>query len=230
MNNAWNGFNKGNWVNEIDVRDFILKNYTEYQGDDSFLAQPTENTKELWKEVSDLLDQETKNGGVLDADTSVVSDITSHQAGYIDKDREQIVGLQTDKPLKRALAVYGGIRTAANALKNYDYEIDSDVEEIFTRYRKTHNEGVFNAYTPEMKKARHSGVITGLPDAYGRGRIIGDYRRIALYGIDRLIEDKKDQVDNLPFEMNPTNIQLREELSDQMKALKELKVMASFYG
>ena len=184
---AWNGFISGSWLEEVNVRDFILKNYTLYEGDDSFLSKPTTNTVKLWDKVLDLLKQENEKGGVIAADTKVVSDINSHDAGYIDKDLEQIVGLQTDQPLKRSLQPYGGIRTSKQALESYDYKLDEEVEHIFTDYRKTHNQGVFDVYTPEMKAARSAGIITGLPDAYGRGRIIGDYRRIALYGVDYLI-------------------------------------------
>ncbi|WP_423364360.1 formate C-acetyltransferase [Mycoplasma sp. P36-A1] len=230
MFNTWKEFNQGIWTKEINVRDFIQQNYTEYLGDDSFLTDPTENTKYLWQEVLDLLEQEKNNGGVLDADTKVISSIVSHKAGYIDQDREQIVGLQTDKPLKRALQPYGGIRTSESALESYGYEIDPEVDEIFTKYRKSHNQGVFDAYTPEIRAARKTGVITGLPDAYGRGRIIGDYRRVALYGINRLIEDKKSQINEMPFTMTPENIQLREELAEQIKSLKQLVVMAKEYG
>ena len=181
----WEGFAPGRWSNgSVNVRDFIKKNYTPYDGDESFLAPPSEDTKKLWAEVLDLFEQERAKGGVLDMDTKIVSTITSHPAGYIDKDLEKIVGLQTDKPLKRSLQPFGGIRMAVNACKQNGYEVDPEIVEIFTKYRKTHNQGVFDAYTPEMKAARHAGIITGLPDAYGRGRIIGDYRRIALYGID----------------------------------------------
>ncbi len=182
---AWKDFVKGTWCKKIDVRDFIQKNYTKYEGDDSFLQGPTSKTLKLWEKVSKLMSEETKKGGVLDADTKIISTITSHDAGYVDKDLEIIVGLQTDKPLKRAMMPNGGIRTAAKALEEYGYNIDKDVERIFTEYRKTHNQGVFDAYTTQMRKCRKSGIITGLPDAYGRGRIIGDYRRVALYGIDR---------------------------------------------
>ena len=215
-------FISGKWQQEINVRDFIQKNYTPYEGDSSFLAKPTEATTKLWQECCDLLKKERDNGGVLDMDTKVVSTITSHGAGYIDKNLETIVGLQTDAPLKRSMQPFGGIRMAESACKSYGYEVDSEVSEVFTKYRKTHNQGVFDAYTPEMKAARHSAIITGLPDAYGRGRIIGDYRRIALYGINRLIEDKKEQFKSLEGEMTPDRIQLREEISGQIKALKEM--------
>ncbi len=223
-------FISGKWQQEINVRDFIQKNYTPYEGDSSFLANPTEATTKLWKECCDLLKKERDNGGVLDMDTKVVSTITSHGAGYIDKDLEQIVGLQTDAPLKRSMQPFGGIRMAESACKSYGYEVDPEVSEIFTKYRKTHNQGVFDAYTPEMKAARHSAIITGLPDAYGRGRIIGDYRRIALYGINRLIEDKKEQFKSLEGEMTPDRIQLREEISEQIKALNEMIEMGKIYG
>lgn len=223
-------FNSGKWQSEINVRDFIQKNYTPYDGDSSFLAEPTEATTKLWQECCDLLKKERDNGGVLDMDTKVVSTITSHGAGYIDKNLETIVGLQTDKPLKRSMQPFGGIRMAEGACKSYGYEVDSEVSEIFTKYRKTHNQGVFDVYTPEMKAARHSAIITGLPDAYGRGRIIGDYRRVALYGINRLIEDKQEQFKSLEGEMTPERIQLREEIADQIKALKEMIELGKIYG
>lgn len=177
----WNGFQTGKWCEEIDVRDFIQCNYTPYEGDDSFLAEVSEATDRLWKEALALCQKEQEKGGVLDADTAVVSTLTSHQAGYLDQKLEKIVGFQTDAPLKRALQPFGGIKMSESALKAYGYEIDKEIKEIFTKYRKTHNQGVFDAYTPEMRKARHCAIITGLPDAYGRGRIIGDYRRVALY-------------------------------------------------
>lgn len=220
----------GKWQQEINVRDFIQKNYTPYDGDSSFLVEPTGATTKLWQECCDLLKKERENGGVLDMDTKIVSTITSHGAGYIDKDLETIVGLQTDKPLKRSMQPFGGIRMAESACKSYGYEVDSEVSEIFTKYRKTHNQGVFDVYTPEMKAARHSAIITGLPDAYGRGRIIGDYRRVALYGIDRLIEDKKEQFKSLEGEMRPERIQLREEISEQIRALGEMIELGKIYG
>ena len=220
----------GKWQQEINVRDFIQKNYTPYEGDSSFLAKPTDATTKLWQECCDLLKKERDNGGVLDMDTKVVSTITSHGAGYIDKDLETIVGLQTDAPLKRSMQPFGGIRMAESACKSYGYVVDPEVSEIFTKYRKTHNQGVFDAYTPEMKAARHSAIITGLPDAYGRGRIIGDYRRVALYGINRLIEDKKEQFKSLEGEMTPDRIQLREEISEQIKALNEMIELGKIYG
>ena len=220
----------GKWQQEINVRDFIQKNYTPYEGDSSFLADATDATKKLWQECCDLLKQERDNGGVLDMDTKVVSTITSHGAGYIDKDLETIVGLQTDKPLKRSMQPFGGIRMAETSCKSYGYEVDPEVSEIFTKYRKTHNQGVFDVYTPEMKAARHAAIITGLPDAYGRGRIIGDYRRIALYGINRLIEDKKEQFKSLEGEMRPERIQLREEITEQIRALGEMIELGKIYG
>ena len=223
-------FNAGKWQSEINVRDFIQKNYTPYDGDSSFLAGPTEATTKLWQECCDLLKQERDNGGVLDMDTKVVSTITSHGAGYIDKDLETIVGLQTDKPLKRSMQPFGGIRMAETSCKSYGYEVDPEISEIFTKYRKTHNQGVFDAYTPEMRKARHAAILTGLPDAYGRGRIIGDYRRVALYGIDRLIEDKKQQHASLDGEMTPDKIQLKEEISEQIRALQEMAQLGDIYG
>ena len=223
-------FVSGKWQQEINVRDFIQKNYTPYEGDSSFLAEATEATSKLWQECCDLLKKERDNGGVLDMDTDIVSTITSHEAGYIDKNLEQIVGLQTDKPLKRSMQPFGGIRMAETSCKAYGYEVNPEISEIFTKYRKTHNQGVFDVYTPEMKAARHAAIITGLPDAYGRGRIIGDYRRVALYGIDRLIEDKQEQFTSLEGEMIPERIQLREEIADQIKALKEMIVLGKIYG
>ena len=223
-------FVQGLWSKEINVRDFIQKNYTPYEGDSSFLAGPTESTQKLWNECLNLFEQERENVGVLDMDTKIVSTVTSHGAGYIDKDLEKIVGLQTDKPLKRSLQPFGGIRMAESACEAYDYKVDAEVSKIFKKYRKTHNQGVFDCYTPEMRKARHAAILTGLPDAYGRGRIIGDYRRVALYGVDRLIEDKTEQHASIEGEMRPENIQLKEELAEQIRALKDLKIMASYYG
>ena len=227
----WEGFNPGRWSSaSVNVGDFIKRNYTPYDGDESFLAPPSERTKKLWAEVLDLFQQERDKGGVLDMDTKIISTITSHSAGYIDKDLEQIVGLQTDKPLKRALMPFGGIRMAVSACEQNGYKVDPEVIEIFTKYRKTHNQGVFDAYTPEMRAVRHAGIITGLPDAYGRGRIIGDYRRVALYGIDRLIADKQDQIDTSLVRMTSKNIRLREELAEQKRALGELKELGKIYG
>ena len=220
----------GKWQSEINVRDFIQKNYTLYEGDSSFLADATPATTKLWEECCDLFKKERENGGVVDMDTKIVSTITSHGAGYIDKDLETIVGLQTDKPLKRSLQPFGGIRMAETACKSYGYEVDPEITEIFTKYRKTHNQGVFDCYTPEMRKARHAAILTGLPDAYGRGRIIGDYRRIALYGIDRLIEDKKEQHASLDGEMTAEKIQLKEEIAEQIKALQEMAQLGDTYG
>lgn len=193
MLQQWKSFVSGTWTEEINVRDFIQKNYTPYEGDGAFLATTTEVTHQLWSKVKDLMAVEREKG-ILDTDTKVPSTITAHAAGYIDQDLEQIVGLQTDKPLKRAIMPLGGIRVVKSSLEAYGYQLDAQTEEIFTKYRKTHNDGVFDGYTREMKLARHSGIITGLPDAYGRGRIIGDYRRVALYGCDRLIEDKQQQL------------------------------------
>ncbi len=227
----WNGFKEGRWSStSVNVRDFIKKNYTPYEGDESFLAGPTEATKQLWEQVMDLSRQEREAGGVLDMDTKIISTITSHDAGYLNKDLEKIVGLQTDKPFKRALQPFGGIRMAQQACKEYGYEVAPEVVDIFTKYRKTHNQGVFDAYTPEMRLARHSAILTGLPDAYGRGRIIGDYRRVALYGIDLLIEDKKHQIDTSLVRMTSKNIRLREELAEQVRALQELKKLGEIYG
>ena len=227
---AWDGFVGGNWQKAVDVRDFIQRNYTPYDGDDSFLAGPTEATTKLWADVMDLFAQETANGGVLDMDTEQVSTITSHEAGYIDKPLEQIVGLQTDKPLKRALMVDGGIRMAMAACKAYGYEVDPEIVDFYTYRRKTHNAGVFDVYTEDMRKCRHSHIITGLPDAYGRGRIIGDYRRVALYGVDALIADKTNQKNGTSTVMDEKTIRHREELSEQIRALKELKQLGEIYG
>ena len=233
MQEAWEGFKEGIWTGEVDVRDFIQKNYTPYEGDESFLAGPTERTKELWGEVLDLLLKEREQGGVLDMDTKTVTGIVSHPAGYIDnahREKETIVGLQTDKPLKRALHVNGGIRIACQAASQHGYKIDENVVERYTFERKTHNAGVFDVYTPEMRACRSAHIITGLPDGYGRGRIIGDYRRVALYGVDYLIKDKEAQKASTPTVMTADNIRDREELQEQIRALGELKMMAETYG
>ena len=227
---AWRGFTHGNWNHAIDVRDFIQKNYTPYEGDESFLADPTEATTKLWADVMNLFAQETANGGVIDMDTKVVSTITSHKAGYIDQSLEKIVGLQTDKPLKRALMVDGGIRMAVAACKAYGYEVDPEIVDFYTNRRKTHNAGVFDVYTDEMRACRHSHIITGLPDAYGRGRIIGDYRRVALYGVDALIEEKKAEKAGTHKTMDEKTIRHREELSEQIRALGELRKLGDIYG
>ena len=228
----WKDFNKGDWQSEINVRNFIQLNYTPYEGDSSFLKGPTSKTQKLWNEVLDLYKQEhDSKGGVLDIDTKTISTITAHDAGYIDKDLEDIVGLQTDKPLRRAIMPFGGIRIVEKACEAYDRKVDSEVENIFHNYRKTHNDGVFSVYTPDIRAARSSHLITGLPDGYGRGRIIGDYRRVALYGIDTLIEEKKKELDVLNTnELTEDVIRSREETSEQIKALNELKQMASKYG
>ena len=226
----WNGFVGGDWENSINVRDFIQQNYTQYNGDASFLADATEATKELWHAVSELKKQEIENGGVLDMDTDIISTITSHGPGYIEKEKEKIVGLQTDKPLKRALQPYGGIRIAMQACSKNGYEVDPELVEFFTEHRKTHNAGVFDVYTPEMRKCRSSHIITGLPDGYGRGRIIGDYRRVALYGIDRLIDNKEYQKSSTRTTMRSDVIREREELSEQIKALGMLKKLGAIYG
>ncbi len=226
----WDSFTPGVWQKEINVRDFIQKNYTPYEGDESFLAGPTEDTKALWAQVMDLSRQEREKGGVLDMDTSIVSTITSHGPGYLDKNREKIVGFQTDKPFKRALQPYGGIRMAVKACEENGYHVDPRIVEYSTKHRTTHNEGLFDAYTPEMRACRSSHIITGLPDAYGRGRIIGDYRRVALYGVDRLIEDKQHQKDTTRIIMYSGVTREREELSEQIKALKELRELGNIYG
>ena len=228
----WNGFNKGDWQSEINVRDFIQHNYTPYEGDSSFLTPPTSKTTKLWDEVLELYKKEhDSKGGVLDIDTKTISTVSSHDAGYIDKDLEDIVGLLTDSPLKRAIMPFGGIRIVEKSCEAYDRKVDPEVEEIFHKYRKTHNDGVFDVYTPDIRAARSSHLITGLPDGYGRGRIIGDYRRVALYGVDYLIEEKKKELEVLNVDdLTQDIIREREEISDQIKALNELKVMALKYG
>lgn len=230
MRPEWRDFSGGVWEREINVRDFIQKNYTPYDGDDTFLAGPTQATKDLWAQVMDLTAKEREAGGVLDMDTKIVSTITSHGPGYLDKDKEQIVGFQTDKPFKRSLQPYGGIRMAEKACADNGYTIDPEIKEFFTVHRKTHNAGVFDAYTDEMRACRSNHIITGLPDAYGRGRIIGDYRRIALYGIDRLIENKEEQKSTTRTIMYSDVIREREELSEQLRALGELKKLGAIYG
>lgn len=230
MRQEWDSFTGGVWEKEINVRDFIQKNYTPYDGDESFLAGPTETTKELWAQVMELSEEERKKGGVLDMDTHIISTITSHGPGYLNKEKEKIVGFQTDKPFKRALQPNGGIRMAVKACEDNGYHVDPEIVEFYTKYRKTHNDGVFDAYSPEMRACRSSHIITGLPDAYGRGRIIGDYRRVALYGVDRLIEDKEEQKAGTRSNMYEDVIRNREELSEQIKALKELKQLGTIYG
>ncbi|MFP4331618.1 MAG: formate C-acetyltransferase [Spirochaetaceae bacterium] len=227
---AWRGFAGGSWTEEIEVRDFIQRNYTPYSGDATFLTGPSADTEALWAELSQLLKQEHEKGGTLDVDTETVSSITAHPAGYIDRDRERIVGLQTDAPLKRAIMPYGGIRMVEASCEAYGFELPETVSQIFTRYRKTHNDGVFSAYTPEMLAARKSGIITGLPDAYGRGRIIGDYRRVALYGVERLIEEKRREQRLSEFPLTEETIRLREELTEQIAALEELIGLGEGYG
>ena len=231
QNEAWEGFEGRIWKEEINVRDFIQKNYKPYDGDEEFLTGPTDATNQLWGALQKLQKEERDKGGVLDMDTDIVSSITSHAPGYLNKDLEQVVGLQTDKPLKRAFMPFGGIRMAEEACANYGYTPSPKLHEIFTKYHKTHNDGVFDVYTSEMKLARHSHIVTGLPDTYGRGRIVGDYRRVALYGIDFLIAKKQEDKDNCgDGTMTDDVIRLREEISMQIKALKELKVMAASYG
>ena len=228
----WKGFKKGDWESEINVRDFIQHNYTPYEGDGTFLRGTTEKTQKLWNEVLELYKQEhDAPGGVLDIDTKTVSTVSAHDAGYIDKDLEDIVGLQTDKPLKRAIMPFGGIRIVEKSCEAYGRKVDPETDEIFHKYRKTHNDGVFSVYTPDIRAARSSHLITGLPDGYGRGRIIGDYRRVALYGVDVLIEEKQSELDVLNVdELTEKVIREREEISEQIKALNELKVMAAKYG
>ncbi|VDZ33957.1 formate acetyltransferase [Staphylococcus aureus] len=227
---AWQGFKNGRWNRHVDVREFIQLNYTLYEGNDSFLAGPTEATSKLWEQVMQLSKEERERGGMWDMDTKVASTITSHDAGYLDKDLETIVGVQTEKPFKRSMQPFGGIRMAKAACEAYGYELDEETEKIFTDYRKTHNQGVFDAYSREMLNCRKAGVITGLPDAYGRGRIIGDYRRVALYGVDFLMEEKMHDFNTMSTEMSEDVIRLREELSEQYRALKELKELGQKYG
>ncbi|MBG9978643.1 formate C-acetyltransferase [Ruoffia tabacinasalis] len=229
--NPWEGFTGTKWQESIDVRDFIQENYTLYEGDDSFLEGATIETFELWDQVMELTKAERDAGGVLDMDTKVVSTITSHDAGYLNKDIEKVVGVQTDKPFKRSLQPFGGIRMSVQSAEAYGYKIDPEIEHIFTEYRKTHNQGVFDVYTPEMRAARRSGVITGLPDAYGRGRIIGDYRRVALYGVNRLMEEKQKDFANIGNgQMNEEVMRLREEVSEQYRALQDLIELGNIYG
>ena len=230
MYKEWESFHSGIWEKEINVRDFIQKNYTPYNGKEDFLQGPTQRTKDLWEQVLELTKEEQAKGGVLDMDTKIISTITSHGPGYLNKEKETIVGFQTDKPFKRSLQPYGGIRMSIKACEDNGYHVDPQVVEFFTKHRKTHNDGVFDAYTPEMRACRSSHIITGLPDAYGRGRIIGDYRRVALYGVDRLIEDKQHQKDTTRTIMYSDVTREREELSEQIKALKELKELGNIYG
>ena len=228
----WEDFEKGDWQQEINVRDFIQRNYTPYEGDESFLTGPTEKTKKLWDKVLELYKKEhAAEGGVLDIDTKTISTVSAHDAGYIDKDLEDIVGLQTDAPLKRAIMPFGGIRIVEQSCKAYGREVDPEVDEIFHKYRKTHNDGVFSVYTPDIRAARSNHLITGLPDGYGRGRIIGDYRRVALYGVNALIDEKKEELDILNVdEFTESVIREREEIKEQIDALEQLKIMASKYG
>lgn len=229
--NAWLEFKTGKWSTEgIDVRDFIQKNYTPYEGDSSFLKGPTLETKLLWNKILELSKKEREAGGVLNADTDIVSSITSHQAGYIDKELEKIVGLQTDEPFKRALQPYGGIKMSVQACQMYGYQVSDRVKEIFTKFRKTHNDGVYDVYTDEMRRARKAHILTGLPDSYGRGRIVGDYRRVPLYGVDYLIAEKKKDKDKIDGEMSDEKIRNREEISEQIRALEELKELAQLYN
>ena len=231
MYEGWKGFVLGKWSNEeVDVRDFIQRNYKPYSGDDSFLEGATSATLKLWDEILELSKQEREAGGVLDADTLICSNITSHAPGYIDQELEKIVGIQTDKPFKRSLQPFGGIKMAEQALALYGYEIDPLIKKVFSKYRKTHNDGVFDVYTPEMRRVRRAHILTGLPDSYGRGRIIGDYRRVALYGVDYLIEQKNHDKDLIDGEMTPEKIRNREEIADQIKALDRLRRMALAYG
>ena len=228
---AWKGFKRGNWSRVIDVRDFIQKNYTPYEGDTSFLEGATENTKKLWNKVLKLYEKEKEKGGVLDVDTETRSDIDAYKPGYIDKDLEKIVGLQTDAPLKRAIMPEGGIRIVEKSCNAYGYKVSDKIEDIYHNYRKTHNDGVFDVYTPEIRAARSNKLLTGLPDGYGRGRIIGDYRRVALYGVDYLIEEKKEEYNNaISTEFDEEIIREREEISEQIRALNKLKEMAKSYG
>lgn len=226
--NAWKGFKEGNWNREVDVTDFIKLNYTEYTGDESFLEGPTEATTSMWKSLSEKFKIEREKG-IYDAETKIPSQIDAYGPGYIDKNLEKIVGLQTDAPLKRGIFPNGGLRMVKNSLEAFGYELDPQTEEIFTKYRKTHNDGVFSAYTDSIRKARKTSIITGLPDAYGRGRIIGDYRRVALYGVDRLIKEREERYAACdPVEMTEDKIRLREEIFEQIKALKSIKKNGKF--
>lgn len=226
---SWEKFNEGLWENNINVREFIQDNYTPYYGDHTFLKDPTKKTKDLWEQCETLIAEEIKKG-ILGVDLDNISAINAFNAGYIDKENETIVGLQTDKPLKRIINPFGGIRMVKQALEAYDYKLKPEIKDIFTKYRKTHNDGVFDAYTEEMRKARSAGLLTGLPDAYGRGRIIGDYRRIPLYGVDYLIKNKEEDLKAVKGEMNETTIRKREEISEQIRALIAMKEMALKYG
>src|SRR3989339_448107 len=227
----WRGFKEGSWMKEINVRDFMNQNYTEYLGTSSFLTGSTESSLVLNKRIFDLLEEEKQKGGVIELDTDVVASIISHNAGYINKSLEKIVGLQTDKPFKRAFHPYGGIQVATKAAEAYGYHISDNLKHVFTEYRKTHNQGVFDVYNGDIRKARRSAIITGLPDGYGRGRIIGDYRRVPLYGVDALIEQKNKDKDYLSTQhMDDENIRLHEELFRQIDFLKKLKEMAELYG
>ena len=231
MREEWTNFAGGKWESDIDVRDFIQRNYTPYDGDQSFLEGPTEATDKLWGELKELQKEERAKGGDLDMETEVVSGITAYGAAYLDKDLEKVVGLQTDKPLKRAFMPYGGIKMAEQSCQMYGYTPSPKLHEIFTKYHMTHNQGVFDIYTPEMKLARHNKILTGLPDTYGRGRIVGDYRRVALYGIDFLIEEKKkDKLKCGSGSMKGEVIRLREEIAEQIRALENMKKMAEIYG
>ena len=232
LTGEWQGFNDGEWQDSINVSEFIIRNFTEYKGDDSFLSSASEKTKAIWSKCEKLLEEETKNGGCLDVETNILSGINAFAPGYIDKDNEVIVGLQTDKPLKRIVNMYGGTKVAIKALESHGYKLNEEVYKHFTSYRKTHNDGVFDAYTPSMRRARSNGLLTGLPDGYGRGRIIGDYRRIALYGIDMLIEFKKQDLDGdfIDEQYIEESIRIREEINEQIKALEQIKAMALTYG
>ncbi|MEC0089981.1 formate C-acetyltransferase [Paenibacillus macquariensis] len=231
VQSGWRGFQKGKWARKVNVNDFIINNITPYVGDEAFLVGPTQNTTDLWKIVSDLTKQERENGGVLDVDVNTPATIVSHNPGYLDKDKEQIVGVQTDAPFKRSIQPLGGIRMVIDACEEYGFKLNEEVIEIYSNIRKTHNQGVFDAYTSDMRAARKAGIITGLPDAYGRGRIIGDYRRVALYGINFLVKDKKNELNDLEVDVIDEDvIRLREELSEQIRALAELKKMAEMHG
>src|SRR5690554_4267903 len=227
---AWRNFTEGKWSDTIDVRDFMSLNYKEYLGDSSFLKGPTQSSLELNNKFFEYLKEEKEKGGIIELDTKVVASITSHGPGYIDKNLEKIVGLQTDKPFKRAFHPYGGIRVAEQAANAYGYEIDEDIKEVFTKYRKTHNQGVYDMYDDSIRAARRSGIVTGLPDGYGRGRIIGDYRRVALYGVNYLIEEKKKDKETYGFPMTEDKMRLRGEIAEQIESLYELIELGKIYG